>query len=260
VHELNSRLSVVESEIEGVNRSLRTRPLHGEIYALRASVRPEFQGLYRLARESETDDATLAALLSRGAPRDDRHAEALAAVERLLQDESLSFELYQDYRNYYTFDLRMRDVKHDREVSFDRRRGVASGAERQVPFYVIIGSALANLYHGSRPSSVMGLGLSVFDEAFSKMDGSNQRTLLGFYRDIGLQVLIAAPSEKRAAVYENLDTIIDVHRFGDEVAVETSYIKEKARTAMREANPQHLTDEALRRQVDEAIASEVAAE
>ena len=106
----------------------------------------------------------------------------------------------------------------------------------------------------------MGLGLSVFAEAFSKMDGSNQRTLLGFYRDIGLPVLIAAPSEKRAAVYENLDTIIDVHRFGDEVAVETSYIKEKARTAMREANPQHLTDEALRRQVDEAIASEVAAE
>ncbi len=260
VHELNSRFSAVESEIDGVNRALRTRPLHGEIYALRASVRPEFEGLYRLARESESDDETLAALFGRGEPRDDRHAEALAAVERLLQDESLSFELYQDYRNYYTFDLRMRDVKLDREVSFDRRRGVASGAERQVPFYVIIGSALANLYHGSRPSSAPGLGLAVFDEAFSKMDGPNQRTLLAFYRDIGLQVLIAAPSEKRAAVYENLDTIIDVHRFGDDVAVETSYIKEKARAAMREANPQHLTDEALRARLDEADASEVAAE
>jgi len=260
VHELNSRFSGVESEIDGVNRALRTRPLHGEIYALRASVRAEFEGLHRLARESESDDEMLASLFGRGAPRDDRHAEALLVVERLLQDESLSFERYQDYRNYYTFDLRMRDVALNREVSFDRRRGVASGAERQVPFYVIIGAALANLYHGSRPSSALGLGLAVFDEAFSKLDGPNQRALLGFYRDIGLQVLIAAPSEKRASVYENLDTIIDVHRFGDDVAAETSYIKERARAAMREANPQHLTDETLWLLLDEQESSEVTAE
>jgi len=101
--------------------------------------------------------------------------------------------------------------------------------------------------------------LAVFDEAFSKMDGPNQRTLLGFYRDIGLQVLIAAPTEKRAAVYENLDTIIDVHRFGDDVSAETSYIKEKARAAMLEANPQHLSDEVLRQRLA-ARAAEVAAE
>lgn len=258
VHELNSRFSEVESEIEGVNRALRTRPLHGEVYALRATIKPEFEGLYRLARDSESDEETLAALFGREPPRDDRHVEALAAVQRLLQDEAFSFEVYQDYRNYYAFDLRMRDVKRDREVSFDRRRGVASGAERQVPFYVIIGSALANVYHGSRPSGALGLGLSVFDEAFSKMDGPNQRTLLGFYRDIGLQVLIAAPSEKRAVVYENLDTIIDVHRFGDDVAAEASFIKEKTRTAIRDANPQHLSDDALRRRLDAKSAQEAA--
>lgn len=259
VHELNSRFNTVESEIEGINRALRSRPLHGEVYALKAAVKPEFEALYRLARDSETDDETLAALFGRGAPRDDRHAEALKAVERLLQDDSLSLDLYQDYRAYYGFDLKMRDITQGRENSFDRRRGVASGAERQVPFYVVIGAALANAYHGARPSGSPGMGLAVFDEAFSKMDGPNQRTLLSFYRDIGLQVVIAAPSEKRAAVYENLDTIIDVHRFGDDVAVETSVIKDRARAAMREANPQHRSDDDLRRELA-AQAPEVAAE
>lgn len=259
VHELNSRFNTVETEIEAINRALRARPLHGEVYALKATVKPEFDALYRLARDSETDDETLAALFGRGAPRDDRHAEALKAVEQLLHDDSLSLELYQDYRAYYGFDLKMRDVRQGRENSFDRRRGVASGAERQVPFYVVIGAALANAYHGSRPSGSLGLGLAVFDEAFSKMDGANQRTLLSFYRDIGLQVVIAAPTEKRAAVYENLDTIIDVHRFGDDVAVETSLIKDRTRAAMREANPQHRTDEELRRQLATG-APEVAAE
>lgn len=259
VHELNNRFNEVEGEIDGINRSLRSRPLHGEVYSLRASIKPEFEGLYRLARDSEADDETLAALFGRGEPRDDRHADALRAVERLLQDGDFSFETYQDYRNYYAFDLRMKDVKRDREVSYDRRRGVASGAERQVPFYVVIGSALANVYHGSRPPSALGMGLAVFDEAFSKMDGPNQRTLLGFYREIGLQVVIAAPSEKRAVVYENLSTIVDVHRSGDDVAAETSLIKERARETMRAANPQYLSDDVLRRRL-ESTGSQDAAE
>ncbi|TIO60091.1 MAG: hypothetical protein E5Y00_24750, partial [Mesorhizobium sp.] len=90
-----------------------------------------------------------------------------------------------------------------------------------------------------------GMGLAVFDEAFSKMDGPNQRTLLDFYRAIGLQVVIAAPTEKRAVVYENLDYIIDVFRSGDVSLAESIRIKDRVREEMRAANPQHATDEDL---------------
>ena len=148
-----------------------------------------------------------------------------------------------------------------RVSSFERRRGTGSGAERQVPFYVVIGAALASIYHGSRrslPAERIGVGLSVFDEAFSKMDGQNQRALLDFYDDIGLQVLIAAPTEKRAVVYENLDSIIDVFRSGDRALAESVLIKNRARREMRAANPQHLSDDALGRMLgdDEARAAE----
>lgn len=249
IHELNSRFRALETEMEDLRTALRSKQFHGEIYTLHALVRSEFRSLHDLARASEIDERILSALFDPEAAADHPHAAALAQVERLLHDEELNFEIYQDYRNYFSFDLRMRKVESGHETSYDRRRGVASGAERQVPFYVVIGAALASIYHGTRRGADeggRGIGLAVFDEAFSKLDGQNQRTMLQFYNDIGLQALIAAPTEKRAVIYENLDSIIDVYRFGDEAEAEVSLIKEHARDAMRRANPQHLSEAQLR--------------
>lgn len=248
IHELNARFNDLKTELETLTRALKARPLHGEIYTLHARPKAEFAALHRLARDSENDEQLFDALFGRAVPRDEEHARALAEIERLLGDEALDFTAYQDYRNYYTFDLRMEDVAKGRQTSFDKRKGTASGAERQVPYYVVIGAALASIYHGARRQyepAELGLGLAVFDEAFSKMDGPNQRTLLQFYDDIGLQVLIAAPTEKRSVVYENLDTVIDVFRHGDAASAEVVRIKSHARTQMRAANPQHLSDASL---------------
>ncbi len=246
VHELNSRFRALETEIDDLKSALRSKRLHGEVYSLHAQVRPEFRPLYDLARASESDDRVLNLLFSATPEENHPLAPAIAQVEGLLRDPDARFEIFQDYRNYYNFDLRMRDA-NGYETSYDRRRGVASGAERQVPFYVIIGAALSSIYHGTRRSAdaELGLGLAVFDEAFSKMDGQNQRTMLRFYNEIGLQVVIAAPSEKRAVVYENLDSVVDVYRYGRHAELEVSQIKQRARQAMWDANPEHLSDEDL---------------
>ncbi|GGF62237.1 hypothetical protein GCM10007301_22490 [Azorhizobium oxalatiphilum] len=248
VHELNARFSGMRTEIDALNRSLKSRPLHNEIYSLQVRPKASFEELYRLARESEENEDLLDLLFAGEKPRDAAHANALAEVERLLGDQEMDFSAYQDYRSYFDFDLRMQDVNGTRSTSFDRRRGVASGAERQVPYYVIIGAALSSIYHGAGKQFALtdrGVGLAVFDEAFSKMDGPNQRTLLDFYDDIGLQVVIAAPSEKRSVVYENLDSIVDVFRHGDQATAECARIKPHARVQMRAANPQHLSEEDL---------------
>jgi energy-coupling factor transporter ATP-binding protein EcfA2 len=256
VHELNSRFVLLERELDGLTKALRARLLHNEIYTLHRRIKPEFEALYRLAQDSESDDTTFA-LFGRGAPRDARQAAALAEVERLLSDETLDFTLYEDYRRYFTYDLQMEDITTGRRTSFDKRRGTASGAERQAPYYVIIGAALASIYHGSKrqhDAEHLGLGLAVFDEAFSKMDGPNQRQLLDFYRDIGLQVVIAAPTEKRSVVLENLDSIVDVFRSKDDVTAQVSRLKSHTRDAMRAANPQYLSDEELEQRLGTSAA------
>lgn len=246
VQELNGRFRNVEREIDDLRAALRSKQLHGEIYSLHATVRPEFRDLYNLARASESDDSVLGLLFS-SQHHDHPFSAAIGHVETLLKDENASFELYQDYRNYFSFELKMKNAVTGYETTYDRRRGVASGAERQVPFYVVIGAALASIYHGTRRADERpsGMGLAMFDEAFSKMDGENQRTMLDFYNEIGLQVIIAAPTEKRSVVYENLDSIVDVYRFGENAEIESSRIKERVHTAMREANPEHLSDEVL---------------
>lgn len=260
IHELNSRFGQLHAEMEKLSQALRARPLHGEVYSLKETVKPEFDDLYHFAIASEADDHMLDSLFGWAAPRDERHERALQQIERLLVDESVDFNVYEDYRNYFSYDLRLRDVATNRTTSFDRRRGVASGAERQVPFYVVIGAALASAYHGVRQAASqadLGMGLAVFDEAFSKMDGPNQRTLLDFYREIGLQVVIAAPTEKRAVVYENLDCIIDVFRSGDVSLAESILIKDRVRQEMRAVNPQHATDAELAQRLGlEASAAE----
>ncbi|MCZ4093301.1 SbcC/MukB-like Walker B domain-containing protein [Sinorhizobium psoraleae] len=248
IHELSSRFGQMEAEMDRLAKALRSRPLHGETYSLKTSVKQEFEDLHRLVRDSETDDSVLDALFGRAQPRDERHARAIRQVEQLLADDTFDFTIFQEYQNYFTYDLKIHNAAANRTTSFDRRRGVASGAERQVPFYVVIGAALAGAYHGTRHSedhAGIGMGLAVFDEAFSKMDGPNQRTLLDFYREIGLQVVIAAPTEKRAVVYENLNYIIDVFRSGDVSAAESIRIKDRVRREIRAANPQHATDEEL---------------
>nr|WP_256368016.1 MULTISPECIES: SbcC/MukB-like Walker B domain-containing protein [Agrobacterium] len=234
--------------MERLAKALRSRPFNNEAYSLKASIKQEFEDIYRLVRDSETDDSVLDALFGQVPPRDERHGRAIRQVEQLLADDTFDFTVFEEYQNYFTYDLKIYDSAADRTTSFDRRRGVASGAERQVPFYVVIGAALSVTYHGARQSednTGIGMGLAVFDEAFSKMDGPNQRTLLNFYRDIGLQVVIAAPTEKRAVVYENLNYIIDIFRSGDVSMAESIKIKDRVRQEMRAANPQYITKEEL---------------
>jgi hypothetical protein len=248
IHELNSRFGQMDVEMERLAKALRSRPFNNETYSLKASIKQEFEDIYRLVRDSETDDSVLDALFGQVPPRDERHDRAIRQVEQLLADDTFDFTVFEEYQNYFAYDLKIYDSAADRTTSFDRRRGVASGAERQVPFYVVIGAALSVTYHGARQSednAGIGMGLAVFDEAFSKMDGPNQRTLLNFYRDIGLQVVIAAPTEKRAVVYENLNYIIDIFRSGDASMAESIKIKDRVRQEMRAANPQYITKEEL---------------
>ena len=118
VHELNSRFSIMRTELENLGKGLKSRPLHNETYTLHAHVKPEFEALHRLARESEEDEGTLSALFGRGVPRDEAQAQALREVEKLLNDPTLDFAIYEDYRKYFSFDLQMQDISSGRKTSF----------------------------------------------------------------------------------------------------------------------------------------------
>jgi uncharacterized protein YPO0396 len=87
--------------------------------------------------------------------------------------------------------------------------------------------------------------LAIFDEAFSKLDGKNQRQMMTFYKKLGLQVVIAAPYEKRVTILEHMDTIAEVDRLGERARVTVVQLKERARRELSAMNPDQIPDAEL---------------
>jgi hypothetical protein len=243
VNDLRERFERVDREIRQINEGLRNFPLHNERYSFHKSVNESYRAIERIVAMSKAEDEAWMPLFRAGVPADHPHREAIETVERLLLDPGFDFAPFEDYRNFFAFDLWMEDVTTGRKTRWDVRRLSGSGAEQQVPFYVAIGAALASIYHGrSRPGADQkrGIALAVFDEAFSKMDPRNQRQMLAFYASLGLQTVIAAPFENRSVFYEAMSAVVEVYRHGDQAETEVQLIKDRTRREMAAINPDRL--------------------
>jgi uncharacterized protein YPO0396 len=100
----------------------------------------------------------------------------------------------------------------------------------------------AAYYPKSASGEPDGFGLVVFDEAFNNLDAPNTRALLDFFKDMDLQVLVAAPDKVRAMFLENADTIVSVNRRPDnqEPIITVTYPTVRAREALAAMNPVNL--------------------
>lgn len=162
-------------------------------------------------------------------------------LERRLSDEELVKDL-RDYRRFFDFDLHMRNER-GQETTLSKRSVTGSGGQKQAPYYVAVGAALAAAYYPkSAIDSPDGFGLVVFDEAFNNLDAPNTRALLEFFRDLHLQVVVAAPDKVRAMFLENADTIVSVNRRPDnqEPMVRVTHPSARARDALASINPVNL--------------------
>jgi uncharacterized protein YPO0396 len=247
INALTARISKMERELQSMNRSLQDHPFHNERYAFHRTAVAEFQPILKVIEISKTSSEALDMLFRGDVPEDFPHRDTLAALEALLEDPEKDFSQFEDYRNFYNFEIHMQDVVSQRTTRWETRRGTGSGAEQQVPIYVAIGASLASVYATTqrRPGQLSGMAIAIFDEAFSKMDGKNQRQMMGFYKDLGLQIVIAAPFEKRVAVLEHMETIVEIDRIGEQSRASVVLLKERARRELMAMNPDLVTDTEL---------------
>jgi hypothetical protein len=247
INALTARISKMERELQSMNRSLQDHPFHHERYAFHRTAVAEFQPILKVIEISKASSEALDMLFRGDVPEDFPHRDTLAALEALLEDPEKDFSQFEDYRNFYNFEIHMQDVVTQRTTRWETRRGTGSGAEQQVPIYVAIGASLASVYGTAqrRAGQPSGIAIAIFDEAFSKMDGKNQRQMMGFYKDLGLQIVIAAPFEKRAAVLEHMETIVEIDRIGEQARASVVLLKERARRELMAMNPDAVTDAEL---------------
>lgn len=244
IGQLRDNLHKVADSLDELNRNLQKREFHGEVYRFKHWHAPDYEPIIRwVMAASEVDRENVGSLFDRTLSPDNEHYEGRRRIQELLlsteNTDALELKLA-DYRNYFQFDVEMKDVKGRSSTMLSKRLGKGSGGEHQTPFYVAISASLAATYRIDRgmdgqPRS--GMALALFDEAFSKLDVQNTSNALQFLRDLGMQTLVAAPNEKYAPLAEEMDTMVNVYRDGDAVEIEVKHLKPAARALLAKDNP-----------------------
>jgi uncharacterized protein YPO0396 len=185
-------------------------------------------------RFSAQDQANVGGLFDPHLSDDPEHARAIASIQELISDEDKQQDLA-DYRKFYNFEVDILDAEGNKKTTLSQRIQTGSGGEHQIPFYLAIAAALSTTYrlHETMEGDIVGgFSLAMFDEAFNKIDMVKTSTCMGFMKDIGLQVIAAAPDDKRAVMAANMDTIISVWREGGAVSIDVAYPKEKGQVLL----------------------------
>ena len=247
IGQLRDNLAGIDDALDELNRNLKKRNFHGELYQFKKFDEKEFEPLIKWVKSATAEvQANVGSLFDTQALPGSEHFEARKKVRELLMggaDGAKALEdKLADYRNYYRFDVEMKDPNRSGSAAMlSQRLGKGSGGEHQAPFYVAIGAALAATYRLERDEATGkvrgGMALALFDEAFSKLDVGNTQSALAFLRDLGMQAVIAAPDERHALLAEEMDTIVNVYRDGGAVSIEPQYFKPALHALLATDNP-----------------------
>ena len=239
---LSSRIDHAKEMIQDLNRHLRNRRFHRERYVFTLQPRPEFAEIFQAITAARRDPG----LFDDGfiVDGDEAVRRGVDRVVRMLEAEGeaadIDIETLADYRNYFTYDVEMRHETTDAFITtLSERIRTGSGGEKEAPSYVAVGTAIAAA-NGIGPRHQrhdVGMAIAIFDEAFTRLDDANIGNILDLLRQLGLQMLVAAPTSKRFAFASRFDTVVDVLRVGEHVTLHTYHLDEKARRLMREDNP-----------------------
>jgi uncharacterized protein YPO0396 len=200
---LGAKLVEAKQKLADINSRLAKHPVNGRVYALSSNADHRFEAIHDLAmRGASSSDGSLMRLEASDIK------EVAAQFECMVNSDDPTGKLM-DYREYFNFDIVMTD-EAGASTTISSRAAKGSAGEALEPFYVAMAVALSSVYFPNEAPT--GMGLVMFDEAFSKLDVSSARTLLNLYGDMNLQPIITAPERRRATFAELVDTVVVVNK------------------------------------------------
>lgn len=138
--------------------------------------------------------------------------EIAKIINRIVEsNDKEQIERYADYRNYMTYEILLtNDVLTKAKLS--KQSGYNSGAEVQIPYMLILLSALLMIYNDKNNST----RLVFIDEPFAKMDPMNVKVMLGFMKEQKLQMIFCAP-DKTELIGNECEVVLPVLRVRPDV-------------------------------------------
>ena len=237
LHRLDDAFTGIKATLKELNRHLEDRQFHGrDYYSFKAIEAPTHVDMIELVEESRKPEFNLPLFGDRSEVANSPMMRAVRQIEEILSNPEARTEEIEDPRKYFNFELYIQDADGKIRSSLTSRAGTGSGGEGQLPFYIAIGASLAATYQNRRTGE-SGLSLAIFDEAFNRLDTKAIGQCSEFMRDLGLQVMLATPDEKRHVFMEVVDTVVNVNRLGNQVMIDTEFLTEKARDAIVAIDP-----------------------
>ncbi len=222
---LRGHIEQMKRRFNELNNELRIRPFSSnQTYAFTYSRIAEFSEFLgyveNITRETAADTGGMF----------DQHTDLnTAVIERMLTEEKSELA---DYREFFTYDIAIKDTESGITEMLSRKIGSASGGEHRTPFYVAMGASLASAYRLERREDALidgGFTLYLADEAFDKMDTVNTIQAAEYLKSIGLQLFIAAPDDAEAKIRRVADTVLYFLREGPIVNIDTDFVTPAAK-------------------------------
>ena len=255
VHDFLSRLraniDLVERVKNDLNRELRRTVFMDEVYQIRQERDPDKDTVRYLIDRLDVIAPKATALMQTAPDPNDPDQVKIDELIRMLTAENIQDEAAHrrrlrelaDYRNYFRFSIDICDPESLEKISdVETRRGKASGGQRFLPFYICLGVASSAAYRnhlgGARDAPPQS-ALLLMDEAFEKLDPENIHKIIGFYKALGLQLVMAAPKTHQALYQETFNTLISIIRVGRRIQATPQHMHAPAHELLQSENPMH---------------------
>ncbi len=223
----------VHEQIRDLNRAIRDNFFGRERYRFTVIPHPQYRRFYDMI----TDDLLVEGYNLFSNVFLERHGDTVDELFRQIVDTgdgllsadrrqqlAENLQRFTDYRTFLEFDMVSID-EEGRESRLSRMITKKSGGETQTPFYVAVLSSFLQVYR-VRQEEANTLRLIVFDEAYNKMDHQRIRESIKMIREMGLQVILAAPTEKIADIAPLVDRNLLVYRLRNTTLVKAFDPKE----------------------------------
>lgn len=210
---LKEKIEKSQKMLDKLNKSLDNHPFGNDAEKYKFYYEPtkdsEFYNYYRIIMSGKLIDAKdlFTEIL------DEKDASFIKDLFDKISIETDSVEAekelnkYLDYRNYMSYDIKISN-KYGDVSYFSKINKEKSGGETQTPFYIVMASCFDELMN--KDGKVESTCQVLFDEAFNNMDESRIKSLMEFYKNLNIQVLIVVPSNRIAPISPYMDTLIGI--------------------------------------------------
>jgi DNA repair exonuclease SbcCD ATPase subunit len=224
IAKLNEYIIEARESFREINATLRAMTFGRDQYAFSLEERTDRRGQIRAIQQAAEitgyDDGLFSQIVD---PAEREATEALFKTIIGADLDSAEMRSICDYRTYFTYDIVMRDTQSvdptsgkPVELRLSKVLREKSGGEAQTPYYVAIAASFYRFFRDREDSTVRFV---MFDEAFDKLDDERIGKVLDLYSRMGIQLLVAVPTEKIESIAPKMDRVNLVIRHGRDARV-----------------------------------------